>query len=147
MKKMNTENHKFKVTLSSLLFNYSITIVFCLSAIFLIFVVVLNPAQEARWFAGLWALAVFIFALPNALKTPHTIVLDESGTLRFKSLLSKRAFQVRDLKSIKASFMSSYFLEFKFKKGKVTVINSVDDLSQLIWLLKGINPNLQTRGC
>jgi hypothetical protein len=144
---MNTGNHKFKVRLSSLLFNYFIVFLFCLAAIFLIFFVVLDPAQEGRWFAGLWALFVLAFALPNALRTPHTIVLDESGELSFKSLLSKRAFQAKDLKSIKASFLSSYFLYFKFQRGKVSVVNSVDDLSQLIWLVKGINPNVQTKGC
>ena len=138
---------EFKVMRSSLLFNYFIVVALSLAAIFLIFFVVLDPAQEARWFAGLWALSVLAFALPNALRTPHTILLDESGELIFKSLLSKRAFQAKDLKSIKASFLSSYFLYFKFKKGKVTVINSVNDLSQLIWLVKGINSNVQTKGC
>ncbi len=87
---MNTESHRFKVTLSSLLFNYFVVFVFCLVAIFLIFFVVLDPAQEARWFAGLWSVSVLPLALPNALRTPHPIVLDESGELSFKSLLSKR---------------------------------------------------------
>jgi hypothetical protein len=149
MKTINTESHKFKVRLSSLMFNYFGVFVFCVAAIFLIIFVVPDPAQgqEGRWFAGLWALFVLAFALPNALRAPYTIVLVESRELVFKSFISKRVFEVKDLKSIKASFLSSYFLDFKFKKGKVTVINSVDDLSQLIWLVKGINPNIQTRGC
>jgi len=137
---------EFKVRLASLLFNYFTVIALSVTAIFLIFWVVLDPAQEARWFAGLWALSVLAFALPNALRMSHTIVLDESGQLIFKSLLSKRAFEAKDLKSIKAGFLNSYLLYFKFKKGKVTVINSVNDLSQLIWLIKSINPSVQTKG-
>jgi len=119
-----------------------------LMAIFVIFFVVLNrqEAKEARWFAGLWALSVLAFGLPNALRTPHTIVLDESGELIFKSLLPKRAFHAKDLISIKARFLSTS-LYFKFKKGKVTVINGINGLSQLIWLVKDINPNVQTKGC
>ncbi len=139
---------EFKVQLPSLLFNYFGGIALTGAAIFSIFWVVLDPAQgEARWFAALWALSILIFALPNALRTPHTIVLDESGELIFKSLLSNRTFQAKDLESIKATFLSTYFLHFKFKKGKVSVINSVNGLSQLIWLIKGINPNIQTKGC
>ncbi|MGZ3537526.1 MAG: hypothetical protein ACXVAB_05775 [Thermodesulfobacteriota bacterium] len=49
---------EFKVTRSSLLFNYFIIVCLSLMTIFVIFFVVLNPTQEARWFAGLWALSV-----------------------------------------------------------------------------------------
>jgi len=140
---------EFKVARVSLFFSYFVIVGLSLMAIFAIFFVVLNrqEAKEVRWFAGLWALSLLAFGLPKTLRMPHTIVLDECGKLIFKSLLSKRAFNAKDLISIRASFWGTSFLYFKFKEDKVAVIYGVDGLSQLIWLVKSINPNVQTKGC
>ena len=145
------ELHNFRIGLSFLLFHYFGTLVLCVGAVSSIPLFVLNPPQKALWLAGLfvvWFLVfAFGFALPHALRLPHTISLDESGRLIFKSLVSQKAFMARDLKSMKANFPNRYYLYFTFSNGKVTVLNSVDGIYQLIQLVKGINPNLQTKRC
>jgi hypothetical protein len=139
----------FTLTRSSLLMNYVFMAVFAIVAMILVVRVVLDPAEEttARIFAALWALFVFLVVIPHSLKTPHTIVLKDSGQLTFVSVVSKRSYKAQDLKAIKASFGQRYFLYFKFKKRKVSVINSIDNFTQLKWRLKGYNQDLETKKC
>lgn len=155
MKRMPKETHEtnrtqvFRIARSSLLMNYVFIGVFALVAMILIVRVVLDPAEEtaARIFATIWALFVFLVAVPHSLKTPRCIVLGDSGQLIFVSFMSKRFFKAQELRTIKASSGQRYFLYFKFKKGRVSVINSIDNLTQLKWRLKGYNQDLETKNC
>jgi hypothetical protein len=137
---------EYKVNLPFLLFNYLIILVLSLVAILLFFVVFLNPAQKARLFAGIWSCSVLVFALPVGLQLIHTISLDDSERLVFKSLSLQKAFEAADIMSIKTGFGGGYFIYFEFRKGKVAVLNSVRNLPELILTIKGINPSVQTIG-
>jgi len=59
----------------------------------------------------------------------------------------QRTFEVSDLKSIKTGPGNGYFLYFEFKRGRVAVLNSVKNLSELVKIIKSINPEVLTRGC
>ena len=137
----------YKVSLPFLLFNYTVLVALSVGAIFLFFAVFLNPAQKARLFAGVSSCFVIVFALPYGLQLPHTICMDEPGRLVFRSLLLQRTFEVSDLKSIKTGLGNGYFLYFEFKRGRVAVLNSVKNLSELVNIIKSINPEVLTRGC
>ena len=128
--------------------HYFTVVGLCLAAILLIYFLARDAITEARWLAGMLGVYLLEYALSTVLwRTPHSITLHEPGKLIFKCLVSKKTFATEDLKSIKAGFLNTYFLYFTFKKGKVTVLNSVDGLPQLILLIKGDNPNVQIEGC
>jgi hypothetical protein len=137
----------YKVSLPFLLFNYSVLVALSVGAILLFFAVFLNPAQKPRLFAGVWSCFVIVFAIPYGLQHPHTICMDDPGLLVFRSLLLHRTFEVSDLKSIKTGPGNGYFLYFEFKRGRVAVLNSVKNLSELVKIIKSINPEVLTRGC
>jgi hypothetical protein len=65
----------------------------------------------------------------------------------FKSLVSKKEFSVMDLVSIKTSFGNTAYLDFKFNHGRVYIMNSVNNLFELVSELKQMNNNIETRGC
>ncbi|HTP64608.1 MAG TPA: hypothetical protein VMJ66_04380, partial [Geobacteraceae bacterium] len=78
---------KYKVALPFLLFNYFFIVALTVVAVLLLFGVVFNPALHDKWFALLWAGVVLVFVLPYGLQIIHTVSLDESGRIVFKSLL------------------------------------------------------------
>lgn len=137
----------YKVSLPFLLFNYCVIVALSVAAILLFFTVFLSPAQKPRLFAGLWSCIIIIFALPYGLQLPHTICMDESGRLVFRSLLLQRSFEATELMSINSGPWNGYFLYFKFKKGRVTMLNGVKNLSELVKMIKDINPDILTSGC
>ena len=137
---------QYKVALPFLMFNYLIMLVMSVIAILLLIGVVFNPALHDKWFALVWGGTVLFFVPPYGFQLIHTISLDESGLLVFKSLLFQKTYETADLRLITTNFGEGYFLNFEFRKVRVAVLNDVLNLSELISKIKDLNPGVQTRG-
>ena len=137
---------KYRVALPFLLFNYLIILTLSVVAILLFLCVVFNPALNHKFFALLWSSTIITLVLPYGLKIIHTISLDASGQLIFKSILFHEAYETTDLMLITTNFGEGYFLNFEFRKVNVAVLNDVHNLSELITTIKGFNPAVRTIG-
>ncbi len=138
--------NQYKVALPFLMFNYLIILAMSVVAVLLFVAVVFNPALQDKWFALLWGGTVLFFLPPYGLQLVHTISLDESGLLVFKSLLFQKTYETADLRLITTNFGEGYFLNFEFRKVRVAVLNDVLNLSELIMKIRGFNPGVQTKG-
>ena len=139
-------SRQYKIALPFLMFNYLLIIAMSVVAILLFAAVVFNPELSHKWFALLWSGTVLVFVPHYGLQLIHTISLDESGLLVFKSLLFQKSYETADLRLITTNFGEGYFLNFEFRKVRVAVLNDVLNLSELIMKIRGFNPGVQTRG-
>lgn len=80
----------------------------------------------------------------NYLRLPYVIMAKETNILVFKSIFSEREIRISDIVSIKTSFGNGYF---RHTNGKVTMINRIDNLHELISEIKKTNKSLVTKGC
>lgn len=121
-------------------------VVLSVVAIFLLIRNVLNFSDFGNIFPALWAAIVLVIFIPQISRTPHTIIFDGLGNLTFKSLQTERVYSVNVLRSIGGRYLNTQYLYFQFDNGTVKVINSIDNLSELITNIKTINANIETRG-
>ena len=137
---------KYRVALPFLLFNYFIILTLSLVAILLFLDVVFNPAFNFKLYALLWSSIIITLVMPYGLQIIHTISLDTSGQLIFKSLMFQKAYESKDLMLITTNFGEGYFLNFEFRRVNIAVLNDVHNLSELITTIRSFNSAVRTIG-
>lgn len=104
-----------------------------------------DPGGKVFFF--FWSIVVAIIVFMN-LKMPQSIELNtDSQKMTFNSILSKKEIEIREIQNIKTTPINSAFITFRHKSGRLTLLNRIDGLHELINEIKKINPDLETRGC
>lgn len=79
---------------------------------------------------------------------PHTILLNaDKQRLIFKSILSEKEIESKKINKIEITLISNAFIIIKYDDRKLTLLNGIDGLHELINEIKKANPDLETRGC
>ena len=139
---------EFKVSKYSLAFTYFIM------AIFILAVLIMSPIIYAsredtggKVFFFFWSIFV-LFGAYRYLRMPYLISLkSETEQIIFKSLVTKKEVDIKEIRMIKTTPINSAFITFKLKSGRMTLLNSIDGLHELINEIKRVNPELETKGC
>jgi hypothetical protein len=139
---------QFKVSKSSLYFTYSVM------TIFILVILIMSPIiyrseddPEGKVFFFFWTVFVIIGVYMN-IRMPHSMTLNsDSGKIIFNSLISKKKVNIREIQKIKTSPINSAYITFRHKSGRLTLLNRIDGLHELINEIKKVNPNLETKGC
>lgn len=140
---------EYKVSKTNLIFHSCVVLGLLAVSIYIFSIIFFSPNIyiEIQWFIIICLLAIIIMLLPLWMMLPYKIVYYESGKLSFKSLVVKKEFNIKDLKSIKTSSIGCYYLNFKFNNKQVSIINSIDGFCELVGNLKRINKDFETKGC
>jgi len=96
---------------------------------------------------ALWALALLRYWV-FLLDMPYRIVLTGGQPIAFVSLLRTRRIGAADIRAFNVSPVYSSFLRvLTSRRKKVSLINHITGLHQLIILVKQANPQMETKGC
>ena len=120
------------------------------SAIALIaFLVLFIPEGPNVQKAGTWILVLFalfaLYVVYSFVAMPRTVELTADGALKFDSFFGTRIAAPAELRSIVTTSMG-YYVVFRFAKAKVTLLNRIDGLYELISYLKAQCPELVVKG-
>jgi hypothetical protein len=99
--------------------------------------------------ADTWVLILFVlftlYAVYQFVAMPQSIELTADGALKFDSFLGTRVVTPKDLRAVTTGSMG-YYVVFRFEKAKVTLLNRIDGLYELLSYLKSCKPDLVIKG-
>lgn len=139
---------EFKVSKLTLAFNYLVMAAFILVVLIMSPIIFAGEHDSAgKVFFFVWSIFMAFLVYKN-LRMPHSIMLSsDSLKLVFKSILSKKEIESMKIGEIEVTAISNAFITFKYDAGKLTLLNGIDGLHELITEIKKLNPNLKTKGC
>ena len=98
-------------------------------------------------FFSFWSIGVLVMVVLN-LKMPQSIEFNSDlQKVIFNTIFSKKELETIKIRKIETSPINSVFITFRHESGKLTLINRIDGLHELINEIKKINPHIETRGC
>ncbi len=75
----------------------------------------------------------------------------EKDFIIFKSLIFKKTYRIQDITNIKTILMNGTMITFHFKiegkKKRISILNRITDLYQLLYKLKEENKDIEFYGC
>ena len=134
----------YKVNIYQIIFYYFIIFIFFIIGILVLFRIFNGPDKEPKWFMLIWLIGVFII-IYFYIQLPYKVILKENK-IEFKSIFFKKYLLLNDLVSIKSS-LGMQLISFNFNKKKIIMLNSINNLHELITNIKKINKKLFTVGC
>jgi hypothetical protein len=78
---------------------------------------------------------------------PQRILVSETGTMEFQSVLRRWVVTPVEIESIKPQNSHVGFLTVRTARGKIRLLNQFDDFHEFLWNLKQMNPSVELRGC
>ncbi len=81
------------------------------------------------------------------LRIPVEICIDETGRVRFQSVIRQQSLAAKDILSIKAPMLSPGFVEVRHRSGTIHLMNRMDGFHDLVGALKAKNPAIEIKGC
>jgi hypothetical protein len=138
---------EYRVVKGSLALHFLLLVPFVLVAIFLT-PTVLRSEEEigGKVFICIWSVGV-LFMVYYFLKMPYRINFDKTDpVLSFSSLFSKKHIEISRIRLIKVNINGTYVV-FVHDRGKIRMINRIDNFHHLINELRSINSNINTKGC
>ncbi len=146
----NTAELSFLVSRVSLAYRYFFLLSMTLVGVVL-FLLLVPISWVGRDYPVLVLLAAWSFGLIRywayLLGMPHRILVKGKSVV-FVSLLRRKEFDQRDIIVMKVSpIYPSYLKIIVLGRKSVTMINHIDKLHELIWIIRTDNPELETKGC
>ena len=97
-------------------------------------------------FIFFWSIFVFIGVF-IFIRMPHSMIYNkDTMEITFCSLISKKKVDIRQIFEIETSAIQSVFITFKYESGRLTMLNKINGLYELISQIKKANPILKTIG-
>jgi hypothetical protein len=81
------------------------------------------------------------------LRIPFEIRLRDDNVLEFVSVIKTTVVAPRDLISIKGALLNLGFIKVKHTGGSIRLICQITGLYELIYTVKGLNPDIEIAGC
>ena len=103
-----------------------------------------NVQKVNAWIVVLFFLFT-LYGLYRFVAMPRSVELTADGALKFDSFLATRVLSPKDLRSVSTQSMG-YYVVFRFEKAKVTLLNRIDGLYELLSYLKSQQPKLVIKG-
>jgi hypothetical protein len=107
---------------------------------------VTTGANSPPTFIGFFWLGIVGWNLFWILRFPHEIVLQNDGTIQFKSVIRKVQMHATEIKSMKPANGTFGFLII-VGKHTVRLVAQFDNFHEFVTKLKQHNPSVITRGC
>ena len=98
------------------------------------------------WFVILW-LSILGWVWYAFLRIPFEIRLLDNHSVEFRSLLRRAVVFPHEVGSIKAIPWSIGFVNVKYARGTIHLVNQIDGFHDLVATLKSLNPAIEIRGC